>query len=239
MSKLTEWLDHRMEVVGVETWKDLSENSGVSQDALRDMNTCGSLLVLSRSERRLLAAALRVSLRRLEQLDTGQIDWIEDKHVYDVGAQGRPSPLQENDPAYWMPKEAKAEDRGTPVVGNIRLNGRAEPDEDWQEEWGRCIPKQYGKGKDIYALEVERSGQSIVFRNIPPWEFREGEAAVYCWNGWEALGWFGHAYFQPTRARIVTADGQQHDLDPVNIVRIGKVIGRWPTKQDMTESHVC
>jgi hypothetical protein len=228
MSKFTQWLDHRMDVVGLEKWKDLAEYSGVPQETIRDMNTCGSLVVLSRSERRLLAAALRVSLRKLEQLDTGQIDWIEDKHVYDVGAQGRPSPSQENDPAYWMPKEAKPEDRGTPVIGSIRYNGKAEPDDEWQEEWGRCIPKRYGKGKDIYALELDRSGQSIVFRNIPPWEFREGEAAVYCWNGWEAQGWFGRACFQPTRARIITADGERHDLDPLNIVRIGKAIGRWP-----------
>src|ERR1700723_517666 len=105
MSKLTQWLDHRMEVVGLDRWKDLSEYSGVPNPAIRDMNTCGSLLVLSRSERRSVAAALRVSLRRLEQLDDGRIDWIEDKHVYDVGVQGRPLPSQENDPAYWVPKE--------------------------------------------------------------------------------------------------------------------------------------
>jgi len=100
-------------------------------------------------------------------------------------------------------------------------------DEDWLEEWGRCVPLRYGKGKDIYALELEQSGQSIVFRNIPPWEFTEGEAAVYCWNGWEAQGWFGRASLQPARARIIMADGERHDLDPVNVVRIGKVVGRW------------
>jgi hypothetical protein len=237
MSKLTQWLDHRMEVVGVEKWKGLSEYSGVPQEAIRDMNTCGSLLMLSRSERRLLAATLRVSLRRLEQLDDGHIDWIEDSHVYDAGVQGRPSPAQENDPGYWMPKETKPEDRGTPVIGNIRSSGKAEPDDDWQEEWGRCIPKRYGKGKDIYAMELARSGQSIVFRNIPPWEFQGGEAAVYCWNGWEAEGWFGRPYLKPTRARIITADGEQHVLDPVNIVRIGKAIGKWPLQSAWPGIH--
>ena len=74
MSKLTQWLDHRMEVVGLNRWKDLSEYSGVPHQTIRDMNTCGSLNVLSRSERRLLAATLRVSLRKLEQLDDGRID---------------------------------------------------------------------------------------------------------------------------------------------------------------------
>jgi hypothetical protein len=157
MSKLTQWLDHRMEVVGIETWKDLSEYSGVPQEALRDMNTCGSRLVLSRSERRMLAATLRVSLRRLEQLDDGQIDWIEDSHFYDVGVQGRPSPSQENDPAYWFPKETQLEDRGTPVIGSIRSSGKAEPDDDWQEESGRFIPLRYGKGKDIYARAIVKS----------------------------------------------------------------------------------
>ena len=68
MSKLTQWLDHRMEVVGLNRWKDLSEYSGICHQTIRDMNTCGSLLVLSRSDRRSLAAALRVSLRKLEQV---------------------------------------------------------------------------------------------------------------------------------------------------------------------------
>ena len=230
MSKLTQWLDHRMEVVGLNRRMDLSEYSGVPHEAIQDMNICGSLDVLSRTERRLLAAALRVSLRRLEQLDEGQIDWIEDEHVYDVGVQGRPGPSQENDPAYWVPKEVTPEDRGTPVIGTIRPDGKAEPEEDWQEEWGRHIAQRFGKGHDIYGLELEGSGQSVVLRNIPAWEFREGMAAVYCWNGWEAEGWFGRAYLEPSRARVVTPDGQRHELDPANIVRIGKIIGRWPAE---------
>ncbi len=230
MSKLTQWLDHRMEVVGLNRWKDLSEYSGVPHQTIRDMNTCGSLDVLNRSDRRLLAATLRVSLRRLEQLDNGKIDWIEDKHVYDVGAQGRPAPWQENDPAYWVPKEVTPEDRGTPVIGSIRANGTAEPDEAWQEEWGRHIPQRFGKGKDIYGLELEGVGQSIVFRNIPPWEFRDGTAAVYCWNGWEARGLFGRVELAPLKTIVVTADGKRHELDPVNVVRIGKIIGRWPVE---------
>jgi len=230
MSKLTQWLDHRMEVVGLNRWKDLSDYSGVPHQTIRDMNTCGSLDVLSRSDRRLLAATLRVSLRKLEQLNDGQIDWIEDKHVYDVGSQGRPAPWQENDPAYWIPKEVMPEDRGTPVIGSIRANGTAEPDEAWQEEWGRHIPQRFGKGKDIYGLELEGVGQSIVFRNIPPWEFRDGPAAVFCWNGWEARGLYGRVQLAPLRAIVVTPDGQCHHLDPANIVRIGRIIGRWPAE---------
>jgi hypothetical protein len=231
MSKLTEWLDHRMEVVGLNRWKDLSEYSGVPYGTIREMNTCGTLDVLSRSERRLLAAALRISLRKLEQLDSGQIDWIEERHFYDVASQGRPAPWQENDPAYWMPMETKPEDRGTPVIGSIRANGSAEPDEAWQEDSGRHIPQRFGKGKDIYGLELEGVGQSIVLRNIPPWEFREGQAAVYCWNGWEAQGWFGQVRFTPIKVIVVTPDGQRHESDSVNIVRIGKIIGRWPAQQ--------
>ena len=219
-----------MDVVGLNRWMDLSEYSGVPHEAIREMNTCGSLDVLSRSERRLLAATLRVSLRKLEQLDDGQIDWIEDKHVYDVGIQGRPTPSQEHDPAYWVAKETKPEDRGTPLIGRIRSSGKAEPDEDWQEEWGRHIPQRFGKGHDIYGLELEQSGQSMVLRNIPLWEFREGMAAVYCWNGWEAEGWFGRVQLASLKAVVVTPDGQRHELDLVNVVRIGKIIGHWPVE---------
>jgi hypothetical protein len=197
------------------------------------MNTCGSLDVLSRSERRMLAAALRVSLRKLEQLDDGRIDWIEDKHIYDVGVRGRPAPWQENDPTYWVPKEVKPEDRGTPVIGSIRANGVAEPDEAWQEDSGRHIPQRFGKGRDIYGLELQGVGQSIVLRNVPPWEFREGQATVYCWNGWEDQGWFGRVYLQASRARVMTIDGKRHDLDVANVMRIGKVIGSWPPDENV------
>jgi hypothetical protein len=113
MSKLIEWLDHRMEVVGFSKWKDLSEYSGVPYQTIRDTYTFGSVDVLSRSERRLLAAALRVSLRRLEQLDNETIEWIDDEHIYDPGGQGRPSPWQEHDPDYWIPKETSPQARDT------------------------------------------------------------------------------------------------------------------------------
>lgn len=129
---------------------------------------------------------------------------------------------------YWAPKETKPEDRGTPVIGVIRPNGKAEPDEDWQEEWGRHIPQRFGKGHDIYGLELEESGQSVVLRNIPMWEFREGVAAVYCWNGCEAVGWFGRVSLEPSHPRVVTPDCERHDLDLLCVVRIGKLVGRWP-----------
>jgi len=128
-------------------------------------------------------------------------------------------------------EEAKPEDRGTPLTGRIRASGKAEADEDWQEEWGRHILQRFGKGDDIYGLELDTTRQSVVLRNIPLWEFREGMAAVYCWNGWEAEGWFGRVYLHATTARVVTADGSQHDLDLVSVVRIGKVVGRWPKSE--------
>jgi hypothetical protein len=78
MSRLVEWLDHRRDVVGFENWKDLSEFSDLSLHTLREVQADGSVEFLTRSDRRALAGALRVSLRRLEQLDDGTIDWIED-----------------------------------------------------------------------------------------------------------------------------------------------------------------
>ena len=52
MSRLTEWLDHRMEVVAIETWKDLADLSGVSLRTIRDARAHCSLAMLSRSESR-------------------------------------------------------------------------------------------------------------------------------------------------------------------------------------------
>jgi hypothetical protein len=228
MSRLVEWLDHRKDVVGFEKWKDLSDASSIPLPTLREIQSRGCLDELNRSERRTLAGALRVSLRKLERLNDGDIDWIDDHDVYDAGMRGRPLPGQD-DAEYWSPRETKPEDRGTPLIGQITAGGRAEPDEDWQEEWGRHIPQRFGKGYDIYGLEFDRIGHSIVLRNIPVWEFREGLAAVYCWNGFEAEGWFGRVYLGPSIARVVTDDGARHDLDLLSVVRIGRVVGRWPT----------
>jgi hypothetical protein len=236
MSKLIQWLDHRMEVVGIENWKDLSEYSGLSEDLLRDLREEDSLEPLTRSERYALAVSMRVSLAKLEGLDRGVIDWIEDTHIFDPGLRGRPLPWQEDESIYWLPKNIVPEDRGTPLVGRITLSGKAEADEDWQEEWGRRLLARFGKGFDVYALEVEGDGQSVVFRNIPPWEFREGQATVYCWNGWDAQGWFGRVKMAPLKAVIVSPDGQSHEVDLVDIVRIGKVIGRWPAQGNICRS---
>jgi hypothetical protein len=230
MSRFIQWLDHRRDVVGFEKRIDLSEYSVVSEDALRHVNTVGSLTVLDRSQRRWLAAALRVSLRKLEQLNSGEIEWINDDHVVDADVRGRPLARQEDDPNYWIPIETKPEDRGTALVGHIRSNGVAEPDEDWQEEWGRCLPARFGKGYDTYAMEIEGTRQCVVFRNIPAWELREGDAAIYAWDGCAAKGWFGHVML------FAAQGGRHHDRwiaasigagKPETIVRIGKVIGHW------------
>ena len=71
MSKLIEWLDHRMEVVGIENWKDLSEYSGCAgRRCCERYDDRGSLdAVESFRAAPVLAAALRVSLRKLEQLE--------------------------------------------------------------------------------------------------------------------------------------------------------------------------
>lgn len=229
MSRLIQWLDHRREVVGFDKWKDLAEFCGLPLQAIYDAQAYGSLSVMDRSQRRLLAAALRVSLRKLERLSDGDIDWIGDSHVFDTEVRGRPLPWQENDPSYWAPEETRLEDRGTPLIGRIRPNGAAEPDEDWQEEWGRHLPARFGKGYDIYALELEGLDKALVFRNIPVWEFREGKAAVYCWNGWEGRGWFGRVRLNPPKASVATPDGENHGLELESVVRIGRIIGRWPS----------
>ena len=96
-----------------------------------------------------------------------------------------------------------------------------------------AFPARFGKGYDIYAMEFEGAEHCVVLRNIPAWEFREGEAAIYSWNGWEAKGWFGRVMLLPLTAVVITTDGTRHQLDPETIVRIGKVIGRWRQSQPL------
>ncbi len=228
MSRFIEWLDHRMDVVGIENGKELSELTGITRATLREIRDIGALDIFNRTQRRVLAAALRVRLGKLELLNAGRIDWIDDDDIWQVESVSRPLPWQEDDPAYWAPREIEPQDRGTPLIGRIRLAGQAEPDEDWHQEWGRHIPKRFGKGHSIYALEFDSTGASVVFRQVQPWEFVEGKAVVYCWNGFEGQGWFGKVCLQPFKPYVLTPDGQRHELDLSNITRLGKVIGRWP-----------
>lgn len=230
MWRLIEWVEHRMDGMGIESWKDLSEYSGLSPECLQDLRTRGSLDGLNRSARRLLAATLHVPLRKLEWLDEGRISWIDDSQVVTLDAHGPPRPWRDSEAV--RQTDTGPENRGTPVIGRIRRNGTAEPDEDWDEHWGRRLSSRLGPGRDIYALELEGAEQWVVFRNIASWEFREGQAAVYCWNGWEAKGWFGRVRLRPEQTVVETPDGQRHYLDTVNIVRIGKSIGTWPPAAD-------
>lgn len=228
MSRLLEWLDHRKDVVGLETWKDLAEYSGVSLQVLDEVRASQTLSYINRSERRCLAAALRVSLRKLEQLSDGTIDWIEDSYVYDVDTRRRPSADREEcDAVFSMLKDVQPGDRGTPVVGHITRSGRAEADEEWQEDWGKRLPARFGRGQGIYAMEVEGMDRCVVFRNVAPWEFRTGQAAIYCWNGWEAVGWFGEVNMGVETAAITTLDGKRQELSASTVVRIGKKIANW------------
>jgi len=127
-------------------------------------------------------------------------------------------------------KNVPQEDRGTPLIGTIHCNGKTDADEDWNEDWGRRVPARFGRGMDIYALELEGTGSSIVFRNGPIWQFRGGQAAIYLWNGWEASGWYGSVCIQSSGIFVVTPDGCRHDLNADAVMRIGRVIGRWPPR---------
>ena len=56
----------------------------------------------------------------------------------------------------------------------------------------------------LSALEFEGRSESIVLRNIAPWgSFAEGQAAIYCWNGWEArAGSAGSIFNRPVRGSL-------------------------------------
>ena len=72
MSRLVEWLDHRMEVVGINNYKELSELTGVTRAALREIRDIGALDILNRTQRRVLATALRARLASWNSLATAE-----------------------------------------------------------------------------------------------------------------------------------------------------------------------
>ena len=152
-----------------------------------------------------------------------------------MDVRGRPLPWQDDDPAYWLPKETPPEDRGTPLLGRITLGGKAETNEDWQEEWGRRLPRASARAMIFTLWNVKARGNPSSFATFHLGNFgKEKRPSIAGMTGKRA-GWFGRLSLLPSKAVIVTLDGQRHELDLGNIMRIGKIIGRWSSSKGRSD----
>ena len=138
------------------------------------------------------------------------------------------------------------------MLGRVRWGGRIDPDECWDEQWGRRLPDGQPQRQDTYALETELAGQFVVVRNAAPWEARQGSiVALFVSDGFEGAGYFGQLVrgaaggwrVRPCHAGQgdgpvageaagLIADGHVAvTLAPEQVQRVGRLVRRWPAPQ--------
>ena len=133
----------------------------------------------SRSARAYLARALKVSVRELEALAAGRIQWINDERRVDFDrlCATKKRPSHDKIPT------AKSCDatKGIPILGRVLESGTVEHFDYWTPEEGRRVPVRYPGLPDVFSLELTcdvppfMKGQCLVFQPILPGEIRDGE----------------------------------------------------------------
>jgi hypothetical protein len=179
---LSDWLRHRAGLLSLSWPQGVSEISGVPVAALNLIQRRQTLRGLGRSARGYLARALKVSVRELEAIGAGRIDWIADNRVLDLDRL-TPNSARPIDRAAGA-AVASSLHCGVPILGRILETGLVEHFDGWTPEDGRRIAVRYPGVPDAFALELEIdlppyvAGGCLVFQTIPPGEVADGEFAL-------------------------------------------------------------
>jgi hypothetical protein len=182
MGRLEEWLSHRARIVGL-SWPDgVAAASDVAPETLHSIESTGTLRPLGRSTRAYVARTLRVSVRELEALAAGRIQWIADERVVDLD---RLSPNAVRPLRPRAPKPFACQlSHGVPILGRVLGTGRVEHEDEWTAEDGRRLPVRYTGVPDAFALELTAdtlphcAGTCLAFQVLPPGELCDGELAL-------------------------------------------------------------
>lgn len=237
MTDVASWMQHRMSVLEIAGPAALAEQADLAEETVARILESSEFTSLQQSQRRRLAWALQVNLKKLNALADGQIEWIEDADRYlpfsfDPAGDEDRRPRIEPAPAA-APLGAFEAPQGTPVLGRVGIDGRVESDDCWDEQWGRRLPDGQPQRRDTYALESQRD--FLVVRNAKPWEARAGAmVAVYLCDGAGDAAWFGKlARCTPGNWALLPglaggSDGGLMTIDPEQVLRIGRLLRTWP-----------
>ena len=224
-SKMKQWADHRLGVVGFENWKAVEKETGLPGKAIRHFNRVGSIRKLKRSSQKFFSEAMKVPLIMLEKLDRGEIEWIEDSVLYDCHRPAGKVNRKDNNPDQVEARPVLDQERGTPIIGRILESGALEIEED--QEFHRRLPVRYGNGREIYALDNLQSNSMMIFENVPLHQFKEGLAVVYISDGFAAVGRLGRVIVEGNEAFMDLNNGTRESLAIENIQRIGCYLTTW------------
>lgn len=180
--RLAEWMNRRANLLGL-SWPDgVADACGLAPGALRIIGVSPGLRGVSRSARGYVARALKVSLRDLESLAAGGIDWIPDNRIVDYErlamSASKPPPIGQPAP-HSCPLHL-----GVPILGVISAGGIARQWTDASAEDVPRLPCRYLGFPDAFALSLcadfpgDGPEANLVFIAIPPGELIDGETAL-------------------------------------------------------------
>ncbi|HWE03510.1 MAG TPA: hypothetical protein VG326_13985 [Tepidisphaeraceae bacterium] len=202
----SDWLSHRAALLSLSWPQGVADASGVSAAMLMMIRETQTLRGLGRSARGYLARSLKVSLRELEALAAGEIDWIADDRVLDIDRVS-PHSIRPIDLGRALAVASSAR-QGVPILGRILETGMIEHFEAWATEDGPRIAIRYPGVPDAFALELAGDlrpyvrGECLVFQTVPPGELADGEPALLTAD--------------ETELRIVRRDGMSMHISPVH-----------------------
>jgi hypothetical protein len=240
MTHMARWMQHRMSLLEIAGAPALAEQADLAVETVARVLESDQFESLQLSQRRRLAWALQVNLKKLNALAEGQVEWIDDTDRYlpfsfdpagDDADNSHPATGPAPSPAAGDPFEAP---QGTPVLGRVDSDGRIESDECWDEQWGPRLPDGRPQRRDTYALAFQ--GQFLVVRNAKPWEARAGATvAVYLRDDADGAAYFGRlSRCTPGKwALLPGLAGHMCDegliaIDPQRVQRIGRLLSKWP-----------
>jgi SOS-response transcriptional repressor LexA len=237
MSSFSDWLLRRMELVGLRSQADLAEVSGIAPRTISRVITSGTLEKAERSTRVWLARTLKVSLRELERLDSGEITTIPDSRVFewDHVSQGRVDRIAIGSPVI----PAGSERDGVPVVGRVAAGGMVESYEDWDADAGKRLPLQIPGVAGVYALEIcgdsmepaYNPGEYVILKNIAVTELQDGEDAMVQLDGDnDGKSAFKRVYILGEgRLKLVSLNQKYDPIDvsAATVIRVGRLQGKF------------
>ncbi|HET6250011.1 MAG TPA: hypothetical protein VFE47_20135 [Tepidisphaeraceae bacterium] len=233
-SKLRSWFIHRAAIVNLAWPLGVAEAACIEPNRLDAILADAKLEYIGRSARSYLARAMKISVRDLEALCGGRIDWIPDGRKVDFD---RLSPVIAPLPATKYEAYICRAGFGIPILGRILETGVVEHFDDWTSEDGPRLSVRYAGLPDAFALELTVgigswfAGECLVFMAIVPGEIRGGEITLLCRDSSEGQSELcvveRAAESLSCTIRPVAGSQLPRMIALADILRAARIVGSW------------
>ncbi|HTW95130.1 MAG TPA: hypothetical protein VMD30_10070 [Tepidisphaeraceae bacterium] len=229
MAGFYQWIGHRKELVGFQSWIGFCRAAGIhrSRISLLQAGTSGRE-VFGEYELRRIADLLHASYRRMRELADGQVDWIDDAHWVGEAQPARVPP--------WRRGISGGDAKRTAAIGRILPSGLIELEENWNAEFGPWISARVGSGRGTFALKLMPFDPDyplerwmifrLVRRDMLP---DRQDVALFTFDGIAGRGLFGrlNVVGDSIVLRLQDARRQVMEIPRGQIMQLARVVGHF------------